>query len=116
MTDLRITAQQALEALSKGTGWMEHGELITALRAALAQPDVPDGWVPVTQELLNAQPDWIYEPMWISLKNGPVVQGHYEWRQGHNPDRIYTNCGEWWAFDAAFFMPLTVPAAPKGGA
>lgn len=50
MTDLRKAAQQALEALdcleAPPTGAINHYELErrkNALRAALAQPDVPDG-------------------------------------------------------------------------
>ena len=62
MTDLRKVAQQALEALETcdaahpsdgGAQWYDVNAVdasITALRAALAQPDVPEGWVLVPVE------------------------------------------------------------------
>ena len=33
--------KQALEALEKGTGWMEHQEVITSLRQAIAKSEKP---------------------------------------------------------------------------
>ena len=71
-----------------------------------------DEWVPVTQKLLNEQHPWLYQPMWIAMKGGVVVQGYYEWRQGRNPDRFITDLGDEWAFNADFVMPITKPAPP----
>ena len=69
-------------------------------------------WVPVTQKLLNEQHPWLYQPMWIAMKGGVVVQGYYEWRQGRNPDRFITDLGDEWAFNADFVMPITKPTPP----
>lgn len=58
MTDLRKAAEQALNALLSASTYDERQSAITALRAAMTQPDVPDGWVLVpvepTEEMLNA--------------------------------------------------------------
>ena len=71
-----------------------------------------DEWLPVTQNLLNEQHPWLYQPMWIAMKGGVVVQGYYEWRQGRNPDRFITDLGDEWAFNADFVMPITKPTPP----
>lgn len=81
------------------------------------KPAPAAAWVPVTQALLNEQHDWLYRPMWIARKDGTVLTGHYEWRQGRNPDRFYTEAGgDEWAFDATHVMPIVPPTAPKGPA
>lgn len=69
-------------------------------------------WVPVTRALLNGQHPWLYHPMWIAMKDGKVLQGHYKWRQGRYPDRFLTDAGDEWAFDAAYVMPMVKPAPP----
>lgn len=69
-------------------------------------------WVPVTQELLNNQHPWLYEPMWLATKGGTVLQGYYEWRQGWNPDRFVADGFDHWAFDFAYVMPIVKPAPP----
>lgn len=69
-------------------------------------------WVPLTQKLLNEQHEWLYEPMWIAMKDGSVLQGYYEWRQGWNPDRLLADGGDHWAFDAAYVMPIVKPTPP----
>jgi hypothetical protein len=81
--------------------------------------EAPTQWVPVTQALLNEQHPWLYETMWIAMKDGRVLTGHYEWRQGWNPDRFNTADGyDEWAFDASHVMPLMKPTHPdlKAGA
>lgn len=71
-------------------------------------------WIPVTQELLNEQHEWLHKPMWIALKNGPVIIGKYEWRQGWNPDRfVGEEYGDLWAFEASHVMELTPPTRPE---
>jgi hypothetical protein len=69
-------------------------------------------WEPVTQELLNNQHPWLYEPMWIASKDGSVCTGIYEWQQGRNPDRFITEDGDGWAFDFAYVMPMIKPTPP----
>lgn len=71
-----------------------------------------DEWVPVTQSLLNEQHPWFYQPMWIAMKDGAVLQGHYEWRQGWNPDRFIADGFDHWVFDANYVMPVIKPTPP----
>ena len=136
----KSAVELALSALSEWyfgglNGSESHDAAITALQKALAQPqqepvfcehcggndeDPQDHcmdctrprWEPVTQELLNQQHPWLYEPMWIAMKGGTVLQGIYEWRQGRNPDRFITDGGDDWAFDAAYVMPIVQPKPP----
>ena len=86
------------------------------LTATLEQPaqrkPLTDEWVPVTQSLLNEQHPWLYQPMWIAMKGGVVVQGYYAWRQGRNPDRFITDLGDEWAFNADCVMPMVKPTPP----
>jgi hypothetical protein len=70
-------------------------------------------WVPVTKELLQAQHPWLYKPMWIAMKDGSILMGRYEWRQGRNPDRFLSDGVDEWAYDASHVMPLLVPAHPS---
>jgi hypothetical protein len=70
-------------------------------------------WEPVTQELLNNQHPWLYEPMWIASKDRRVFAGFYEWRQGGKPDRFVTEDGDSWAFDASHVMPIVKPSPPE---
>ena len=86
--------------------------LAQALEQAKREP-LTNVWVPVTQALLNEQQPWMYEPIWIALKNGKVVQGYYEWRQGQKPDRFITDNGDEWALDADYVMPISKPAPPQ---
>lgn len=80
-------------------------ELVTGT----AQPE----WVPVTQQLLNAQHPWLYESMWIAMKDGSVMTGHYQWIQGRYPDRfIIGDCASLWAFEATHVMPMNQPKHP----
>jgi len=75
---------------------------------------VPDGWSPVTQELLDSQEPWLYKPCWLAIPSGGVLQGYYEWRQGRKPDRFYTNDGgDLWALDVLYVMPINPPASPS---
>jgi len=71
-----------------------------------------EAWAPVTKELLNEQHPWLYQPMWIAMKDGTVTQGYYEWRQGRNPDRLRAGMRDEWAFDAAYVMPIVKPTHP----
>jgi hypothetical protein len=74
----------------------------------------PVAWVPVTETLLNEQHPWLYKTMWIAMKDGRVLTGRYEWRQGRNPDRFYPDgAGDEWAYDASHVMPLQAPAHPS---
>jgi hypothetical protein len=93
---------------------------LAPLYAAPAAP-APVQWVPVTEALFTSQADWLYEPMWIALKDGRVTTGVYEWRQGRGPDRLIgPEVGDEWAFNATHLMPLKKPepsaiAASKEG-
>jgi hypothetical protein len=70
-------------------------------------------WEPVTPKLLAAQHPWLYEQMWIALKDGSVVTGHYEWMQGRKPDRFWiAERAHVWAFEATHVMPMIKPQAP----
>lgn len=82
--------------------------------AYYTSPPAPE-WIPVTQELLNAQHPWLYKPMWIAMKGGVVVQGYYEWRQGQKPDRFITDLGNEWALNADYVMPIVKPEPPAQG-
>ena len=76
------------------------------------QPAQPQpAWVPMTQALLSEQHPWLYRPMWIAM-DGVVLQGCYEWRQGRRPDRLLTDAGDEWAFDAVYVMPIVQPTHP----
>lgn len=81
-------------------------------RKRAQQPAQPE-WVPVTQELLNNQHPWLYEQLWIAMKDGTVLQGIYEWRKGRYPDRFLTDVGFEWALDAAYVMPIVKPEPPS---
>lgn len=102
-----------------GLGRISSCDAIHTIREALAhQPAqrtwvrLTDEWVPVTQSLLNEQHPWLYQPMWIAMKGGVVVQGYYAWRQGRNPDRFITDLGDEWAFNADCVMPMVKPTPP----
>jgi hypothetical protein len=70
-------------------------------------------WVPVTKELLSAQHPWLYESMWIAMKDGSVMTGHYAWMQGRYPDRFLVgDCASFWAFEATHVMPMNQPKHP----
>ena len=70
-------------------------------------------WVPVTKELLSAQHPWLYESMWIAMKDGSVMSGHYAWMQGRYPDRFLVgDCASLWAFEATHVMPMNQPKHP----
>ena len=70
-------------------------------------------WVPVTKELLSAQHPWLYESMWIAMKDGRVMTGHYAWMQGRYPDRFLVgDCASLWAFEATHVMPMNQPKHP----
>ena len=95
----------------------DYAEYSAALEAVYTSPPaqrkpLTDEWVPVTQSLLNEQHPWLYQPMWIAMKGGVVVQGYYEWRQGRNPDRFITDLGDEWAFNADCVMPMVKPTPP----
>jgi hypothetical protein len=82
--------------------------------AAQPAPVQPVAWVPVTETLLHEQHAWLYETMWIAMKDGRVLKGRYEWRQGRKPDRFYSDgAGDEWAYDASHVMPLQAPAHPS---
>ena len=75
--------------------------------------EAPTQWAPVTQALLNEQHPWLYEPMWIAMKDGRVLTGHYQWCQGRYPDQfVCDGAGNEWALDASHVMPLIKPAHP----
>lgn len=81
-------------------------ELVTGT----AQPE----WVPVTQELLNAQHPWLYKDMWIAMKDGGLMTGHYKWMQGRYPDRFVIGSNTHvWAFEATHVMPMNQPKHPN---
>jgi hypothetical protein len=86
--------------------------ILRELRIALAEQPAQRTWMPITKELLNEQHPWLYQPMWIAMKDGTVIQGYYEWRQGRNPDRFRTGMRDEWAFDAAYVMPIVKPTHP----
>jgi hypothetical protein len=70
-------------------------------------------WEPVTQKLLNAQHPWLYESIWIAMKDGRVMTGHYAWMQGRYPDRFLVgDCASLWAFEATHVMPMNQPKHP----
>ena len=70
-------------------------------------------WVPVTKELLSAQHPWLYESVWIAMKDGSVMSGHYAWMQGRYPDRFLVgDCASLWAFEATHVMPMNQPKHP----
>ena len=91
-------------------GWLKAMEA-----QRLAQPEQePVEWVPVTETLLHEQHSWLYKTMWIAMKDGRVLRGRYEWRQGRNPDRFYADgAGDEWAYDASHVMPSQAPAHPS---
>ena len=94
-------------------GLSEFGMTIDSEDAAPEPQGVPANWVPITQDLLDAQEPWLYKPCWLALKSGVVEQGVYEWRQGRNPDRFRTlDGGDIWALDAAYAMPMEAPKHP----
>jgi hypothetical protein len=77
------------------------------------QPAAQRQWVPVTKELLSAQHPWLYESMWIAMKDGSVMTGHYAWMQGRYPDRFLVgDCASLWAFEATHVMPMNQPKHP----
>lgn len=83
-------------------------------RKPLTDERIEAVWVPVTEALLNEQHPWLYKTMWIAMKDGRVLKGRYEWRQGRNPDRLYSDGpGDEWAYDASYVMPLQAPAHPN---
>jgi hypothetical protein len=70
-------------------------------------------WVPVTKDLLAAQHPWLYEEMWLAMKDGGVMTGHYKWMQGRDPDRfVIGGCTYVWAFKATHVMPVNRPKHP----
>lgn len=113
MTDLRKVAQQALEALdcleAPPTGAINHYELErrkNALRAALAQPDVPDGWVPPAG-MKAAKVGYVRDGKLRTYT--PMVVVHFE------PASANLICdAKGWSDRDAFVAMLA--AAPKGGA
>jgi hypothetical protein len=71
-------------------------------------------WMPVTQKLLNAQHSWLYKDMWIAMKDGGVMTGHYKWMQGRCPDRFIIGSNtNIWAFEATHVMPMNQPKHPN---
>jgi hypothetical protein len=79
-----------------------------------APPAAQPEWVPVTKELLNAQHPWLYEQMWIAMKDGSVMTGHYKWMQGRYPDRfVLGSLTHVWAFEATHVMPFSQPKHPN---
>ena len=93
MTDLRKAAQQALEALNNthDVGCAETQDAITALRAALTQPDVPEGFVLVTEAM--------------KFEGARSLIDGQESRHGSS-----------WAEEAELCFRAMLAAAPKGGA
>jgi hypothetical protein len=80
---------------------------------AATPPAAQRQWVPVTKELLSAQHPWLYESMWIAVKDGSVMTGHYAWMQGRYPDRFLVgDCASLWAFEATHVMPMNQPKHP----
>jgi hypothetical protein len=74
---------------------------------------VPE-WIPVTQDLVNEQHDWLYKPCWIATKNGQVCIGFYEWRQGWDPDRFHLDGGgDIHISEATHIMTMQRPTAPE---
>lgn len=70
-------------------------------------------WTKVTQSLLNKQPDWLHEPLWIAHR-GDVQSGRYEWMQGWDPDRFLCDNGDnLHALDNCHIMPLVKPEPPN---
>lgn len=89
---------------------------LAALRDALdaTPPATQTEWVPVTKELLAAQHPWLYEEMWLAMKDGSLMTGHYQWMQGRYPDRfIVGDCASLWAFEATHVMPMNRPEHPS---
>jgi hypothetical protein len=73
-------------------------------------------WEPVTQKLLNAQHSWLYKDMWIAMKDGGLMTGHYKWMQGRCPDRFIIGSNtNIWAFEATHVMPMNKPKHPNEG-
>jgi hypothetical protein len=111
-------AESSLGSFCSDEGWgaadMEVMDDISAMLAAAPQPAlVPAGWVPLTEKLINSQEPWLYEPCWLAFPSGAVLKGVYEWRQGRDPDRFYTDGGgDYWAFDATHVMPVALPEHP----
>ena len=84
-----------------------------ALEAMPTPPAAQRQWVPVTKELLSAQHPWLYESMWIAMKDGSVMTGYYAWMQGRYPDRFLVgDCASLWAFEATHVMPMNQPKHP----
>ena len=85
-------------------------EVVRVAYSQLTPVDLAE-WVPITAELLNAT-DYD-QVLWIACKDGSVVSGKYEWRQGHNPDRfIETGSGDMWAYDATHIKLFLKPTHP----
>jgi hypothetical protein len=71
-------------------------------------------WTPMSKELLTSQVHWLYKQMWIALKDGSVMTGVYDWRQGRYPDRLLLDgAGDVWAFEAEYVMPVVQPEHPN---
>lgn len=98
------------------TGTVRRGSITTGGRVLWwnEQPHQhEEEWVPVTQELINEQPDWIFEPVWMALKNGGVAIGRYGWAYGCNKDRLTaTQRGYYFEYDATHVMPIKEPKHP----
>ena len=112
MTDLRLAATRALEALEMLTDTYDDGavgleiDAIEALRAALAQPDVPDGWVPPAG-MKAAKVGYVRDGKLRTYT--PMVVVHFE------PASANLICdAKGWSDRDAFVAMLA--AAPKGGA
>lgn len=108
MTDLRKAAQQALEVLEIrcGTHAEERntGGVIPTLRAALAQPDVPEGWALVPVEPTHEMCDQGAQAI-VQWENGCV------W-----PDSWGDTYAKQYRKDANKAYCAMLAAAPKGGA
>jgi hypothetical protein len=70
-------------------------------------------WIAVSKKLLEEQPDWLYQPLWISTADG-VFAAQYEWRQGRYPHQFDTEgAGSFTIPDVTHAMPLVKPCGPK---
>lgn|SRR5574343_613528 len=109
MTDLRLAATRALEALEMLTDTYDDGavgleiDAITALRAALAQPDVPEGYVLVPVEPTHEMCDQGAQAI-VQWENGCV------W-----PDSWGNTYVKQYRKDAKKAYSAMLAAAPKGG-
>jgi hypothetical protein len=109
---LTIEADSGYESTTEGRCTAEqYGHAMAALHGTI--PAAQRQWVPVTKELLSAQHPWLYESMWIAMKDGSVMTGHYAWMQGRYPDRFLVgDCASLWAFEATHVMPMNQPKHP----